>query len=150
VSEHPKCRDVLDDIEKRRQKDSNGSYELAPLGDNVRLHRLVRRDAIDQNVGKPSKSTFSDPGLSVLVESSTYPLDIAEAVEESSVFVGAVWLDASLVESLGFTIHLDPYPDPLGRQQHPNHAQVVCHKSQGITKKLRDHCEWSVPISSPE
>lgn len=137
------CEEVLADLQARHQPFIENGWSPIPIGENVKLHRLVREQDIDINVGKPSKSSFSNYGLSVLVESSTYSLDIEKELQNDDRFVGAVSLDAEYVQALGYEIHLDPHPDPLGHPQHPNHAQIVCKKTQGNTKKMRDQCIWS-------
>jgi hypothetical protein len=142
LSGYPKsCDDVKKDLEERRTLFSQ-DFELKSIGDNVILHRLVRE--IDPQTLKPPSSEFTNYGLSVLVESSNYPLDICGLVEKDARFIGAVALDPQELEAMGYEICLDPYPDPLGNPQHPNHAQVVCKKTQGNAKKIRNNCTWSV------
>lgn len=137
------CEEVKQDLQNRHQPFLDNGWSPLPIGENAVLHRLVREQDIDPKTQKPSKSSFSDHGLSVLVESKNYPLDIRRYVEESD-FIGAVELSVEELKDMGYEICLDPHPDPLGKPQHTNHAQVVCKKTQGNTKTMRDNCKWSV------
>ena len=149
MSVYPRsCEEVKQDLQKRHQASENSDWNPLPIDEDASLHRLVRADDIDLNTQKPSKSTFSNYGLSVLVEFADCPLDIQKYVESSNIFVGAVRLSAKDILAMGYDIYLDPYPDPLGKPQHPNHAQIVCKETQGNTKKMRDSCQWSVYPSS--
>jgi hypothetical protein len=152
VSGHPRsCEEVKQDLQERHQPFINNGWNPIPIGEDAVLHRLVRANEIDPNTKKPSKSAFSNPGLSVLVESANYPLNLRACIEESGVFIGAVQLNVEELKEMGYEICPDPHPDPLGNPQHPNHAQVVCKKTQGNTKKMRDNCQWSVyPDSLPQ
>lgn len=144
MSGHPRsCDEVKQELQVRHKPFIDKGWRPLPIGENAILHRLVRGQDIDPNTNKPSKSTFSNYGLSVLVDSENYPLDIHKCIEESTVFVGAVQISAQELEGMGYEVYLDPHPDPLGRRQHPNHAQVVCNKTPGKTKKIRDICTWS-------
>jgi hypothetical protein len=144
VGDYPRsCEDVKKDLSDRQKLLPN----LVPkqIGKDAVLHRLVKADEIDSQTQKPSKSSFSNHGLSVFIQSENYPLDITKLVEESDKFVGAVQIDPSELQEMGYEICPDPYPDPSGNKQHPNHAQVICNKTQGNTKKIRNNCKWSVP-----
>jgi hypothetical protein len=143
VGDYPRsCDDVIKDLNDRQQLAPD--FVPKPIGTDAVLHRLVKPEEIDPQTQKPSKSSFTNHGLSVFVQSENYPLDIAKLVEESDKFVGSVQLDPEKLREMGYEICLDPYPDPSGNRQHPNHAQVVCKKTQGNTKKIRDDCKWSV------
>jgi hypothetical protein len=145
VSGYPRsCEEVKQDLQKRHQPFIDNGWNPVPISKDDVLHRLVRAVDIDPSTQKPSKSVFSNHGLSVLVESATFPLDIRKCVEESDIFIGAVRLSVREIKEMGYEICLDPHPDPLGNLQHPNHAQIVCKKTQGNTKKMRDNCQWSV------
>lgn len=144
------CEEVKQDLQERHQPFIDEGWNPMPIGEDAVLHRLVREEDVDLDTQKPSRSSFSNHGLSVLVESANYPLDLRKCVEESDVFVGAVQLSVEELKEMGYEICLDPHPDPLGGPQHPNHAQVVCKKTQGKAKKMRDNCKWSLcPDSSP-
>jgi hypothetical protein len=139
------CDEVMDKLEERHKpfKD-NGWVPLEIEGDAI-LYRLVREADIDLNTKKPTPSSFDNFGLSVLVTSSNFPeFDVKQCVAERDIFVGAVALKASFMLELGYQICHDPHPDRHGSPQHPNHAQVVCKKTQGNKKKIRDMCEWVV------
>jgi hypothetical protein len=143
VGDYPRsCDDVKKDLNDRHQLFPD--VVLKPIGEDAVLHRLVKENEIDCETQKPSKSSFTNHGLSVFVQSENYPLDITKLVEESDIFVGSVQLDPAKLREMGYEICLDPHPDPSGNKQHPNHAQVVCKKTQGNTKKIRDDCKWSV------
>lgn len=145
MNKYPRsCEEVLKDLEERKQRYAEDGCLPARISEKAILHRLIRSDDIDLDTQKPSKSTFTSHGLSVLVESEDCPLDIREEVENSSIFVGAVFLSVEDLLAMGYEIHPDPHPDPCGKPQHPNHAQVVCKKTQGNAKKMRDGCAWSV------
>jgi hypothetical protein len=141
---YPKsCEEVKADLQQRH-KPFIEHWSPKPIDDDAFLHRLVREQDIDKNTKKPSKSSFSNYGLSVYVESENYPLNIRKCVKENDIFVGAVKLRAKDVEAMGYEICLDPHPDPKGNPQHPNHAQIICKKTQGNMKKMTNLCEWSV------
>lgn len=145
MGEYPtSCEEVLADLQKRHQSFIQEGWEPVPVGEDAVVHRFVRQQDVDLNTGKPFKSCFSNYGLSVLVESPDYPLDIGKEVQESNLFVGAVSLNAKFVKELGYEIYIDPHPDPHRNEQHSNHAQIVCKKTQGKTKRMREECIWSV------
>jgi hypothetical protein len=146
VGDYPRsCDDVKKDLSDRHEPFAETI--LKPIGNDAVLHRLVISNDIDPQTQKPSKSAFSNHGLSVYIQSENYPLDIAELaelIEESDKFIGSVKLNPEELQDMGFEICPDPYPDPSGNKQHPNHAQVVCKKTPGKTKIIRDNCQWSV------
>lgn len=144
------CDEVLADLQRRHQRFIDEGWLPVSIGEDAILHRLVRQQELDLNTNKPSKSCFANYGLSVLVESVNYPLDIYKEVRRDERFIGAVALEAKFVLELGYQLYLDPHPDPVGNFQHPNHAQIVCKKTQGNTKKMRDYCIWSVDPFLPE
>jgi hypothetical protein len=143
VCGHPKCEEVKQNLKKRHQPFIDNGWVPEPLGSDATLHRLVKQDKIDSNTNKPSKSAFADYGLSVVAQSANYPIDMEKYVKDSG-FIGAVKLDVTTLEEMGYEIMIDLHPDQEGNPQHPNHVQVVCNKTQGNTKKMRDICEWSV------
>lgn len=139
------CEEVKQDLQERHQPFVENGWTPLNLDNDVLLHRLIRQDDIDSNTSRPKSSAFTNHGLSVYVESPNYPpFDIRQQVASNEIFVGAVVLKASLVKELEFEICHDPHPDPQGNPQHPNHAQIVCKKTQSKAKAMRDKCEWSV------
>lgn len=146
MGEYPRsCEEVKQDLQKRHQPFVENGWTPLNLDNDVSLHRLIRQEDIDFNTSRPKSSTFTNYGLSVYVESPNYPpFDIRQQVASNEIFVGAVVLKASLVKELEFEICHDPHPYPQGNPQHPNHAQIVCKKTQSKVKAMRDKCEWSV------
>ena len=139
------CEEVMQDLQERHQPFLKNGWQPLEISDEAVLHRLVRPDDIDSNTGKPKSSSFDNFGLSILVESSDFlPLNISEEVDKSEIFVAAVALSAEYFRSQGYEVYHDPHPDPLGNSQHPNHAQVVCKKTQSKTKGMKETCLWSV------
>lgn len=129
------CEEVKQDLQNRHQPYLDNGWFPVPIGEDAVLHRLVKEQDIDPKTQKPSKSSFSNHGLSVLVESRNYPLDIRRYVVESGVFIGVVELSVEELKEMGYEICLDPHPDPLGNPQHSNHAQVVCKKLRAIPRE---------------
>jgi hypothetical protein len=139
------CEDVKRDIEQRHALYQDNGWVPIPITKSAILHRLIRQEDIDPNTNKPKSSVFTNFGLSVLVEGENFPfLNIEEEVQNSPIFIAAIALEVEFLENFGFELYHDPHPDPLGRPQHTNHAQVICKKTQGAAKKMRD-CRWSVP-----
>ena len=139
------CEEVKQDLQERHQPFVENGWIPLDIDNDALLHRLIRQDDIDFNTGKPKSSVFTNHGISVYVESPNYPpFDIRHQVASNEKFVGAVVLKASFVKELEFEICHDPHPDPLGNPQHPNHAQIVCKKTQSKAKAMRDNCKWSV------
>ncbi len=143
------CEEVIEDLQERQKSSEEDHRQHLNIEEDAILHRLVRLDDVDSNTQKPKSCAFTSPGLSVLIESPLFPsLDVEKEIAESELFVGSVFLKASFVRAQGFEIYCDPYPDPLGKPQHPNHAQVVCKKTQSKAKAMKEACEWSVRPTS--
>lgn len=132
MSGYPRsCEEVKQDLRERHQPFIDAGWQPQPIGEDAVVYRLIREQDLDFETRKPSKSSFSNHGLSVLIESANYHLDLDRCLRESEVFVGAVQLDIQDLQDMGYEICLDPHPDLRGRSQHPNHAQVVCKKNAG-------------------
>lgn len=139
------CDEVLSEINTRHESHIKSGWKPLAVDENAILYRLVKADNIDFNTKKPQRSDFDNYGLSVYVSSSNFPeINIAEILDEKSNFVGVVSISASLVVEMGFEILHDPHESKTGELQHPNHAQVVCKKTDSKKKLLRDKCEWVI------
>jgi hypothetical protein len=139
------CDEARQEIQGLHKKHIQQGWKSIPIPDDAIMHRLVRQCDIDPNTSKPHKNTFSDFGLSVYIEGSGFPkLDIRQEILNSNVFIAAIRLEKAFIDQFGFDIIHDPHNDILGNPQHSNHAQIICKKTQSITKRMRD-CDWSVP-----
>lgn len=142
------CQEVKDDINHRHKPFINKNWVPAEIENEAVLYRLILKDRVDPNTQKPSKSSFSDYGLSVYVKSKNYPdFDIHELFKNHPAFykcVGVVKLTAKQVRDMKFEIYSDPHPDPFQNEQHPNHVQVVCKKTTGLSRQMANLSEWVI------
>ena len=140
------CDEVYKDIDERHKKFINDGWKPLPVNNDAILYRLVLNDKYDFNTKKPSKSSFSDYGLSVYIECERYPFNINSFFEtvDQDKFIGVVKFIAKEIIDMGFEICADPHPDPFGNQQHENHAQIICKKTTGKTRKISEMCEWVI------
>lgn len=146
MGRYPKsCDEVLAEIEARHKQFVDNAWQPLVVDKQAILYRLVMQDKIDPNTNKPTTSDFDNYGLSVYVDSPNFPeIDIKEILANNSKFVGVVSIPASLMIELGFEIIHDPHPSRTGEAQHPNHAQVVCKKTESKKKKIREKCNWFI------
>jgi hypothetical protein len=139
------CDDVLQHLQQRHQPYVDSGWQPLEISDDAILHRLLKQNDIDPNTDRPKSCVFTNHGLSVIVEAGNFPaVDINRVVTADERFCAAVILKAVDVRRMEFEIHHDPHPDPLGNPQHPNHAQIVCTKTQGEAKVMKKS-DWSVP-----
>lgn len=146
MGRYPKsCEEVLAEIEARHKIFVDNGWQPLIVNDQAILYRLVMQDKIDTNTNKPTPSDFDNYGLSVYVDSPDFPvIDITEVLANNSKFVAVVSIPASFMIELGFKIIHDPHPSRTGESQHSNHAQVVCKKTEGKKKQIRDKCNWVI------
>ncbi len=146
MGRYPKsCDEVLAEIEARHKIFIDNGWQPFVVDSQAILYRLVMQDKIDINTNKPTPSDFDNYGLSVYIDSPNFPkIDITEILANNSKFIGVVSIPASFMIELGFQIIHDPHPSRTGESQHSNHAQVVCKKTEGKKKQIRDKCNWVI------
>lgn len=122
-----------------QQKDK---VQVSPQEDWILYHGVIAESLDENNKEQINPVAFKRDDLSVFATGTGLaPLDVADVLKMKDVWVAAVAIPAlPFIAGDDFKLILvhDPFDDPDGNPQHPNHARLVCRKTVDTCKAIKD------------